>query len=152
MPIEIGHEAPDFELKNQHGESVSLRSYRGSHRVVLVFFPYAFSRVCSGEMHALSSQLPDFANSNTQLIAVSCDHMFSLRAFADQDRLGFPILSDFWPHGAVSKSYGVFDPGHGCADRGTFIIDSTGVLRWSVHHEMSDARSVEDYKAVLAGL
>jgi mycoredoxin-dependent peroxiredoxin len=152
VALEIGLEPPDFELRNQHGESVSLSSYRGSRRVVLVFYPYAFSRVCSSELHALRDQLPEFANERTQLLAVSCDHMFSLRAFADRDSLGFPLLSDFWPHGGVSQLYGVFDHQRGCANRGTFILDTSGVLRWSVHHEMSDARSIEDYKTVLAGL
>ena len=149
MVLKIGLQPPDFELRNQHGESVSLSSYRGSRRVVLVFYPYAFSRVCSSELHALRDRLPEFANERTQLLAVSCDHMFSLRGFADRDGLGFPLLSDFWPHGAVSQLYGVFDPQRGCANRGTFILDTSGLLIGASSMRIPDARWIEDYKPCL---
>jgi mycoredoxin-dependent peroxiredoxin len=87
-----------------------------------------------------------------QLLAVSCDPMFSLRAFAEQGGLDFPLLSDFWPHGEVAKAYGVFDADRGCAKRSTFIVDRDGLLRWSVHNAMGDARDLEQQERVLEEL
>ena len=152
MTPETGRPAPDFELRDQHGQSVRLSDFRGDKAVVLVFYPYAFSAVCTGELRAIRDALPTYQNERVQLLAVSCDPMFALRVFADQERLGYPLLSDFWPHGAVAQSYGVFDPERGCAERGTFVIDRDGVLRWSVHNAIPDARSLADYEHALARL
>ena len=148
--LEEGAAVPDFTLRDQHGQSVSLSSFRGEKAVVLVFYPFAFSRVCTGELCQIRDQLPQFASGDFQVLAVSCDPMFSLRAFADHDRLEFPLLSDFWPHGAVSREYGVFDEEHGCSKRSTFIVDRDGVLRWSVHNAMPDARDLEEHARILA--
>ena len=108
MALTIGQPAPEFSLKNQHGELVSLATHRGKN-VVLLFYPYAFSRVCSGELVEIRDNLADVQNERSALLAISCDPMFSLRTFADRDGLTFPLLSDFWPHGAVSRCYGVFN-------------------------------------------
>jgi mycoredoxin-dependent peroxiredoxin len=150
MTVEIGRPAPEFALRDQHGATVSLSSFRGSRAVVLMFYPFAFSSVCSGELSEIRENLPLFESDDAQLLAVSCDPMFSLRAFADKDALTFPLLSDFWPHGAVSGEYGVFDAERGCSSRSTFIIDASGVLRWSVHNAMREARNIGDYRRVLA--
>jgi mycoredoxin-dependent peroxiredoxin len=150
VTLEIGSPAPDFELRDQHGQAVSLASYRGRRTVVVMFYPFAFSRVCSGELGAVRDDLSRFVSDDVQLLAVSCDPMFSLRAFAEQDGLTFPLLSDFWPHGAVAETYGVFNERRGCADRSTFIVDKQGVLRWSVHNAMPDARDLEQQAKVLA--
>jgi mycoredoxin-dependent peroxiredoxin len=150
MPLEIGRAAPDFTLKNQHGEDVSLVDFRGEKRVVLVFYPFAFSRVCTGELRELRDQVGDFADDQTELIAISCDHMFSLRAFAERDGYSFSLLSDFWPHGKVSTAYGIFNERLGCSGRATFIVDRDGVLRWQAENEIPDARDVEEYRKVLA--
>jgi len=148
MP-ETGREAPDFELRDQHGRSVRLSSFRGATAVVVMFYPYAFSRVCTGELTA-ARDLPAFTSAGAQLLAVSCDPMFSLRALAERDSLDFPLLSDFWPHGEVARAYGVFDEERGCADRSTFIVDRSGVLRWTVHNAMPEARDLEEQVRVLA--
>ncbi len=150
MTVEVGRLAPDFELRDQHGASVSLSSFRGSKAVVLMFYPFAFSGVCTGELREVRDNLSLFESDDVQLLAVSCDPMFSLRAFADSDGLAFPLLSDFWPHGEVSADFGVFDAGRGCSSRSTFIIDKEGVLRWSVHNALPDARDLSEYTRVLA--
>ena len=147
---EVGQTAPDLELRDQHGQMVSLRSFRGSKAVLLVFYPFAFSRVCSGELNEIRDNLADFVSDDVQLLAVSCDPMFSLRAFAEQDDLSFPLLSDFWPHGAVSSAYGVFDEQRGCSARSTFIIDEDGLIRWSVHNALPNARDLAEHSRVLA--
>jgi peroxiredoxin len=145
----IGHQAPDFTLRSQHGESVSLSSYRGVKHVVMVFYPFAFSGVCTGEMCELRDQLATFENDSVQVLALSCDPVYALRAFADQEGLKFPLLSDFWPHAEVSRAYDVFNAELGCSMRSTFIVDTDGVLRWQVDNALPDARSLADYTQVL---
>jgi len=151
-PLEVGSVAPDFSLRDQHGQRVTLSSFRGRRSAVLVFYPWAFSSVCSSELVQLRDAWPSAAGEDTALLAVSCDPMYSLRAFGDAERLEFPLLSDFWPHGAVASAYGVFDEELGCATRSTFVVDRAGTVRWSVHNAMPDARSLEECVAAVAGL
>ncbi|MFI8822722.1 peroxiredoxin [Streptomyces sp. NPDC053431] len=152
MAIEIGAEAPDFELKDNHGRTVRLSAFRGAKNVVLFFYPFAFTSVCTGELRALRDHLDTFVNDDTQLLAVSNDSIHTLRVFAEQEDLEFPLLSDFWPHGEVSRAYGVLDEDKGCAVRGTFVIDTAGVVRWSVVNALPDARDVDAYAKALAAL
>jgi len=148
VPVTVGDQAPDFELRDQHGQSVRLSSYRGRRTVVLMFYPYAFSRVCSGELADVRDDLDAFESDEVQLLAISCDPMFSLRAFAEQAGLTFPLLSDFWPHGAVAGAYGVLDPG-GFARRSTFVVDRDGVVRWTVHNALQMVRDGREVLRVL---
>ena len=150
--VNPGAVAPDFELRDQHGTPVRLAQFRGSRRVVLVFYPFAFSRVCSSEMTALRDQFPEASQPDVALLAVSADPMFSLRAWSDEQGFGFAMLSDFWPHGAVARSYGVFDDSIGAAVRGTFILDKAGVVRWKVVSPIPQARDIADYQKALAEL
>ena len=152
MALAPGQQVPDFELRDQHGQSLALSSFRGLKPVVVVFYPFAFSRVCTGELSELRDQEERALGADAQLVAISCDPMYSLRAFAEHQRLDFPLLSDFWPHGQVSRSFGVFDEERGCSRRSTFIVDVSGTLRWSIHNATSQARRVDDYRTVLAGL
>jgi peroxiredoxin len=146
----VGSTAPDFDARNQHGESLRLSDFRGRRDVVLLFYPYAFSGVCTSELTALRDR-PDLTAA-AEILAVSCDPMFTLRAYADSSGLEFSLLSDFWPHGAIASQYGVFDAGRGCAVRGTFVIDRAGVIRWSVVKPISEARDPDDYARELANL
>jgi mycoredoxin-dependent peroxiredoxin len=131
MSLTIGSAAPDFTLKNQHGEDVALASFKGKKNVVVLFIPFSFTGICTGEL---------------------CDSMFTQKVFAEQEGYKFSVLSDFWPHGAVAKAYGIFDEARGCAIRGTFIVDKQGILRWQVVNGIGDARNIADYKAALAAL
>jgi peroxiredoxin len=149
MAIEVGTEAPDFELKNQHGELVRLSDFRGEKNVVVVFYPFAFTGVCTGEVCAIQKELPRLQNDSVQVLAVSNDSPFTLRVFADQEGLDYPLLSDFWPHGEVSRAYGVFEEEKGCAVRGTFVIDKEGVVRWTVVNALPDARDIGEYVKAL---
>jgi peroxiredoxin len=152
MTVSVGAAAPDFELKDQHGTPVRLSSFRGTRNVVLVFYPLAFSGVCSGELCALRDTFPSVAGSDAELLTVSVDSTFAHRAWADAEGFEFGLLSDFWPHGAVASSYGVFDSDRGVALRGTFIIDTLGVVRWTVVNPIPQARDVADYAKALASL
>lgn len=147
--IEPGTAAPDLELKDNHGRTVRLSDFRGDKNVVLLFYPFAFTGVCTGELRALRDELPKFQNDDVQLLAVSCDSVPTLRVFADQEDLEFPLLSDFWPHGNASRAYGVFDQDKGCAVRGTFVIDKEGAVRWTVVNGLPDARDLNDYVKAL---
>jgi peroxiredoxin len=151
LALAVGSRAPDFELKNQHGQTVRLSGFRGK-KVVLLFFPFAFTGVCTGELCALRDELPAFVNDEVQLLAVSCDSMHSLRIFSEQEGFDYPLLSDFWPHGNVSRSYGVLDEEKGCAVRGTFIIDQEGTVRWTVVNGLRDARDAGEYVKALESL
>lgn len=152
MSVDVGQEAPVFTLKNQFGEDVTLSDYRGEKNVLLVFYPKAFTGICTGELCDLRDRAVDFANDDTQVIGVSCDSDAALRAFGEQEGLSYPLLSDFWPHGAVASQYGVFFADRGIALRATFVIDKQGVVRWKVVNQPGDARNSDDYKAALAAL
>ena len=91
--LSLGGMAPDFTLRDQFGQDVSLSSYRGQKAVAILFFPYAFSGVCTGEMSGIRDRLADFLTFDTEVLAISCDPVYALRAFADQDGLNFPLLS-----------------------------------------------------------
>ncbi len=147
--LRVGVAAPEFTMPDHHGRQVSLSDFRGQRVVVLVFYPYAFTSTCTGELRAIQDTLPAFQNDDVQVLGVSCDSMFALRVFADQEQLGYPLLSDFWPHGEVARAYGVFDEERGCAVRGTFVVDRAGVLRWRVVNAIPDARDTAEYERVL---
>jgi len=151
VPLDLGRPVPDLGLRDQHGQSVTLAELRG-RPVLVMFYPFAFSRVCSGELRALRDALPAFSAASGTVLAVSCDPVFALRAFAETEGLTFPLLSDFWPHGEVARAYGVFDEERGCATRSSFILDGAGTLRWQVHNAMPDARDLEEQARVLAGV
>lgn len=152
MTIEIGQPAPDFELKDQHATPVKLSDFRGRQHVALVFYPFAFSGICTGELCEIRDNLDVFSSDNVQVIGVSCDPMYTLRAFAEAEKYEFPLLADFWPHGEVARSYGVFNDAAGFALRGTFLIDTEGVLRWSVVNSPGEARPLAAYREAIAAL
>lgn len=145
----VGDLAPDLTLRDQFGQDVTLASFRGRKAVALVFFPFAFSGICTGEMSGIRDRLEEFLTFDTEVLAVSCDAVYSLRAFSDADGLNFPLLSDFWPHGAVARAYGAFDEEAGCAVRASFVIDREGVVRWSVRNGVPDARDPDELLAQL---
>jgi len=143
-----GEPAPEFTLRDQHGQDVTLAELRGTP-VVLLFYPFAFSRVCSGELRSIRDDHPALARDDVRLLGISCDPMYALRAFAESERLTVPLLSDFWPHGAVARRYGVLDEERGCARRSTFVVDGSGTVRWSVHKPMPDARDLGELERAL---
>ncbi|MER7051396.1 MULTISPECIES: peroxiredoxin [unclassified Streptomyces] len=152
MAIQVGDKAPDFELKDNHGATVRLSDFHGRKNVVLLFYPFAFTGVCTGELCEVRDNLPQFSDRDTQVLAVSNDSIHTLRVFAEQEGLEYPLLSDFWPHGSVSSAYGVFDEGKGCAVRGTFVIDREGIVRWTVVNGLPDARDLTEYVKALDAL
>jgi peroxiredoxin len=152
MAVAVGQPAPDFELPDQHGSPVRLSALRGQQAAVVVFYPLAFTGTCTGELAELQENLTALQNDDVRLFAVSCDAMPSLRVFAEQEKLDYPLLSDFWPHGATATAYGVFADERGFALRGTFVIDRSGIVRWTVLNPAGEARDVDDYTKALAEL
>lgn len=152
MSLEVGATAPDFTLKDQHNGEVTLSSFKGKQAVVLLFYPATFTGICQGELCALQEDLATFQNDDVQVLAVSVDSPFANKVWAEQQGFTFPILSDFWPHGAVAQTYGVFNDIAGRATRATFVIDKEGVVRWSVVNAIPDARDHSEYAKVLATL
>jgi peroxiredoxin len=152
VTLHIGSAAPDFTLTSQHGEDITLSALRGDRNVVLVFFPFAFSGICTGELCEIRDDIAAFESADAQVVAISCDHFFANRAFSDRDGYAFPVLSDFWPHGEVSRAYGAFNEDVGVPNRGTYVIDREGVLRWQVVQGIGDARDLSAYHSALAEL
>lgn len=152
MSVEVGEEAPDFTLRDQHGHDVTLSTFRGERIVVALFYPLTFTGVCQGELCAIRDDLPTFQNDDVALLAISVDSPFAHKVWADQQGYDFPLLADFWPHGEVARRYGVFDETLGVARRGTFVIDRDGVVRWRVVNAVPDARDHAAYAEVLRDL
>jgi mycoredoxin-dependent peroxiredoxin len=148
----VGGGVPGFPLQDQQKQDVALADFAGAKAVLVVFYPFAFSGICTGELCAIRDDLTRFQSEQVQVLAISCDPMFTLRAWADAEGYGFPLLSDFWPHGEVARRYGVFLDEGGFATRGTFLIDRDGILRWSVVNGPGQARDLGAYQEALAAL
>lgn len=147
----VGAPAPDFALTDTHGSPVGLADLRGTPAVV-VFVPFAFSGICTGELCELRDNLDVFRAAGVRLLVVSCDPVHALRAWAEHEGYTFDLLSDFWPHGAAATAFGVFDADRGRATRGSFLLDADGVVRWSVVSPAGQARSLEGYRTAIAAL
>ncbi|WP_116040614.1 peroxiredoxin [Amycolatopsis palatopharyngis] len=152
MAVEIGSQAPDFTLKDFNKQDVTLSSFQGDKPVLLVFYPFAFSGICQGELCQLRDEFADYSDKGVQVLGVSVDTPFSLKAWAEQQGYQFPLLSDFWPHGEVAQAYGVFNEKAGLANRGTFLIDKEGVVRFAEINQPGEARDQQAWKKAVADL
>jgi peroxiredoxin len=152
MSVEVGQLAPDFTLKNHHGEEVTLSSYRGEKNVVLVFFPFSFSGTCTGELCAIRDEQASIEGDDTIVLGISCDPMWAQRIFAEQQKFDYQLVSDFWPHGAVAQQYGAFLEEKGFATRATFVINKDGIVSWAIVNGPGDARNTDEYRAAIAAL
>lgn len=149
MSVQIGQEAPDFELRDQTGQPVRLSDYRGKKAVVVVFYPMSFTGVCEAEMCGIRDSVEVFRNDEVETLAISVDSPPTHQRWAHEQGFDFPLLSDFWPHGEVAQTYGVFDDKLGIARRGTFIIDRDGTVAYTDDNAIPDARDQDAWKAAL---
>jgi peroxiredoxin len=152
MTLEIGQAAVDFALKDEHGQMIRLSDFRGEKNVAVVFYPFAFSGICTRELREIRDNIGVFEDDDVQVLGVSCDPVFTLRAWSEAEKYTFPLLSDFWPHGWVAQQYGVFNETTGTSVRGSFLVDKEGVLRWSVVNGMGEARPLAAYREAIAAL
>lgn len=150
MPLEIGDRAPDFTLKDQNNQEWTLSGFRGERNVLVVFYPVAFSGICTGELDRLREDMAEFAD--VQVLGVSVDTVYTLKVWSDQRGYDFPLLSDFWPHGTVAQDYRVFNDKAGIANRGTFLVDKDGVIRFAEMNGPGEARDQTVWKQALAAL
>jgi mycoredoxin-dependent peroxiredoxin len=138
--IETGSEAPDFDLEVSGSERARLSDFRGKRNVLLVFHPFAFTPVCEEEARDLQENLPAFESAETDVVLVSCDSSAARQAWKEKLGLTYTLASDFWPHGEAARAYGVFDASRGAAVRGTFLIDKTGLVVWSLVNDADTRR------------
>jgi peroxiredoxin len=143
VSLAVGQPLPAFRVRNQYGQQISLADLRDTP-VAVVFYPWAFSGICRGELAALRDHREELDGLGLRVLAVSCDAMFSLRAYADAERIEFDLLSDHWPHGALARAFGVFDEQAGCALRGSFLADRQGVISWREVNGIGEARDLGD--------
>ncbi|HEY8826377.1 MAG TPA: peroxiredoxin [Jatrophihabitantaceae bacterium] len=150
--IEVGDEAPDFTLRDQNNEEVTLSSFRGSRALLVIFYPLAFTGICTGELCAVRDDLPAYQNDEVQVVSISVDSAYSQKVFSEREGFEFPLLSDFWPHGAVAQSYGVFNEVTGFANRGTFLVDKDGIVRFAEMNKAGEGRDAQDWRDAIAKL
>lgn len=138
--LAVGTTAPDFTLLDQNRQPVTLGDYRDAKNVLLVFFPLAFTGICQGELDEIRDHLPEYENDDSVALAISVGPSPTHKVWAAESGFLFPVLSDFWPHGAVSKAYGVFNEETGFSNRGTFAVDRSGIIRFAEMKQPGEAR------------
>jgi peroxiredoxin len=132
MPLSVGAEAPDFELRSHRGGTVKLSDFRGRKNVVLAFHPLAFTPVCATQMQTLQSQRSELDEADTAVLGISIDAQPSKTAWAQTlGPIDFDLLSDFYPHGDVARRYGVLREDGGISERAVFLVDKTGRIAWA---------------------
>jgi peroxiredoxin (alkyl hydroperoxide reductase subunit C) len=152
MPIDVGAEAPDFALRDQNNQEVRLSDFRGRRPVLLIFYPLAFTGTCQGELCQVRDDFTGYQAADVQVLTISVDSMYSHKVWAEREGFDFPLLADFWPHGAVAQAYGVFNDKAGFANRGTFLIDTEGIVRFAEMNGPGQARDQSAWKSALAAL
>ncbi|HZC69695.1 MAG TPA: peroxiredoxin [Jatrophihabitans sp.] len=150
--IRVGEDAPDFTLRDQNNEEFTLSAFRGSRAVLIVFYPLAFTGICTGELNRVQQDLDSFQNDNVQVVTVSVDSVYSQKIFSDREGFEFPLVSDFWPHGATAQAYGVFNEKLGFANRGTFLVDRDGIVRFTEMNNPGDGRDPAAWIAAIKAL
>lgn len=151
-PLEVGAPAPDFTLPDQYGSPTRLGEELRSTVVVLVFFPAAFTPTCTAELQAIRDDPAAFSSAGVTTVGISCDGGPALKAYAAAEGIGYPLLSDFWPHGEVARSYGVLVAERGIARRATFVVGRDGLIAWSVLSAPEQARDAAELRTALASL
>ena len=146
MAVEVGSEAPDFTLRDESGKEVALSSLRGRN-VVLIFFPAAFSGICTKELHQATELGDRYDAAGAEVFGISVDSPYALKAWKRDEQLNAHLLSDFHPKGAVAETYDAYIPEAGVATRATYVIDKDGkVAHKMVNHpgEMRDQDAILD--------
>jgi peroxiredoxin len=152
LRVKVGDRAPNFTLPAVSGEKVSLSQYLGKKNVVLSFVPAAWTPVCSDQWPGYNIAKDIFEQNNAILLGITVDNIPTLFAWTNQmGKLWFPVLSDFWPHGAVAKRYGVLRT-NGASERALFIIDKKGIIRYIDVHDINKRPPLEDLLSALEKL
>ncbi len=150
--IKVGDEAPDFTLKDQNNEEFTLSAHRGEQAVLIVFYPLAFTGICTGELCAVRDDMSAFENDDVLTVSISVDSVYTHKIFAEREGYEFPLLADFWPHGGVAQTYGVFNEVAGIANRGTFLVDKDGIVRFAEMNNPGEGRDADEWRAAIKSL
>jgi peroxiredoxin (alkyl hydroperoxide reductase subunit C) len=150
--IAVGDVAPDFTLRDQNNEEVTLSAFRGKQAVLIVFYPLAFTGICTGELCAVRDDLSTFQNDDVQVLTISVDSPYAHKIFSEREGYEFPLLSDFWPHGGVAQLYGAFNDEVGFANRGTFLVDKDGIVRFAELNSPGEGRDAQAWRDAIAAL
>jgi len=152
LKVKVGDRAPDFTLPSVSGEKVSLNQFRGKRNVVLSFVPAAWTPVCSDQWPGYNIAKDIFNQYDAILLGITVDNIPTLFAWTNQmGQLWFPVLSDFWPHGAVAKRYGLLRS-NGVSERALFVIDKKGIIRYIDVHDINKRPPLEDLVGALEKL
>jgi peroxiredoxin len=152
MTATIGSPAPDFTLKDQDQKDVSLASFRGKKRVVLIFYPLDWSPVCTKEHICLVNDMKRFDQLDAQVLGVSVDSVWSHKAYAEKMGIHYPLLADFHPRGAVAEKYGVYLADKGITGRAISIIDRDGKLAWHKNYDIPVVPGIDEVATALEGV
>jgi peroxiredoxin (alkyl hydroperoxide reductase subunit C) len=144
--VAVGDTAPDFTLPDQNNEEITLSSYRGSRAVLIVFYPLAFTGICTRELDAIRDDPATFRDGAVEVLTISVDSSYSNKIFSERENFEFHLLSDFWPHGAVAQQYGVFNETTGFANRGTFLVDVDGIVRFAELNSPGQGRDPQRWR------
>jgi mycoredoxin-dependent peroxiredoxin len=150
--VQVGDPAPDFTLRDQNNEEVTLSSFRGHKAVLIIFYPAAFTGICTGELCRVRDELPTFQNDDVQVLTISVDSPYAHKVFSERESFDFPLLSDFWPHGEVARAYGSFNELAGIANRGTFLVDKDGIVRFAELNGPGEGRDATVWETAIASL
>jgi mycoredoxin-dependent peroxiredoxin len=152
MSATIGAPAPEFTLKDQNQQEVSLASFRGKKRVVIIFYPLDWSPVCTKEHACLVNDMKRFDKLDAQVLGLSVDSVWSHKAYAEKMGIPYPLLADFQPRGAVANKYGVFLEDKGITGRAVSIIDRDGNLAWHKDYDIPVVPPVDEIAKALEGV
>jgi peroxiredoxin len=153
MALSAGDAAPDFTKKDQNGDELTLSTLLQDAPVLLVFVPFAFTGVCQGELCAIRDDYSEFTEKGVRVVALSCDPGPSQKQWAEEQGYPFSMVPDFWPHGEISRSFGIFNEDLGCAMRGSFLVGQDGTVIDSFESGgLGEAREASRYEEALAKL
>jgi peroxiredoxin len=145
MPLKVGDEAPDFELRSHRGGTVKLSDFRGRKNVVVAFHPLAFTPVCANQMRSYESELARLEQADAVVVGISIDAQPAKTAWAGTlGPISFDLLSDFHPHGEVAQKYGVFRAKDGISERAVFVVDKRGRVAWAKTYEIPEQPGNEE--------
>lgn len=150
--IAVGQTAPDFTLRDQNNEEVTLAQFRGKQAVLIIFYPLAFTGICTGELTKVRDDLTTFQNDDVQVLTISVDSSYAHKIFAEREGYEFPLLSDFWPHGAVAQTYEAFNVTAGIANRGTYLVNKSGVVTFAELNGPGEGRDAAEWAAAIKAL
>jgi mycoredoxin-dependent peroxiredoxin len=152
MPATVGQPAPDFKLRDTQNNEVSLSDLKGS-KAIIAFIPFPNTGICDGEACALRDDYTELSKDGSKVVIISCHARPLLGMWVAQHNITFPVLADFWPHGAVAQAYGCFNDQLGVSMRASYVLDANGVVKEIIQTgSLGEARDEAAYAKALAAI